>query len=379
LKRPGRSRARPTVDVARRALHDLVVTQSAPAAVPPIVRTRPLFAAFVVLALAALLYAVVVVRTIFLFGFFAVLLAVVLSYPVDWLSRRMPRGLAVLITLAAMVGAIAAAVAGAAPIVDRQLSQLMERLPEASNRIESWWYRSTAVTELPHGQQIADTVRGHVATEIASVAGKAVPAAASLATIATGIVLLIALAFFLVSEPDAYRRGLRKLVPATHEAMFDRLLDRQRTTIRKYMGGILVSMTLMGTLTAIGLKIAGIDGWFALGLLTFFGTFIPYAGAIASAIPGLAVGLAQSPQKFLYALAVYAGVHVVEGYIVEPIIMKHAVTLRPAALLLWQLVMGALFGVLGIVVAAPTLACVKVAVECLYIERKDASLVPPTT
>src|SRR5262249_47920485 len=129
------------------------------------------------------------------------------------------------------------------------------------------------------------------------------------------------------------------------------------------------SMTVMGTLTAVGLRIVHIDGWFTLGLITFFATFVPYAGAITSAIPGLAVGLAESPTKFLDALAVYVVVHVVEGYIVEPIIMQQAVPLRPSILLLGQLVLGIFFGVLGIIVAAPTLACVKVTVEYLYIEK----------
>src|SRR5439155_26279981 len=109
-----------------------------------------------------------------------------------------------------------------------------------------------------------------------------------------------------------------------------------------------------------------------------FGTFIPYAGAIASAIPGLAVGLGQSPQRFFYAVIVYVGVHLIEGYLVEPLIMKRAVTLRPALLLLWQLTMGALFGVLGIVVAAPSLACVQVAVTYLYIERKRPFVAAPS-
>src|SRR5262245_10010703 len=92
---------------------------------------HPYAVAVAMLALGVLVYAFVVTRLVVLFAFFAVLFAVVLSYPVDWLARRIPRGAAVLITLAAFVGAIAAAVALAAPVVERQLRQLMQRLPEA--------------------------------------------------------------------------------------------------------------------------------------------------------------------------------------------------------------------------------------------------------
>jgi len=106
----------------------------------------------------------------------------------------------------------------------------------------------------------------------------------------------------------------------------------------------------MGGFTAIGLAIAGIEGWFTLGLLTFFGTFVPYAGAIASAIPGLLVGLATSPKHFAGALTVYLLVHIIEGYIIEPVVIDSAVKLRPAYLLLWVAVMGALFGAIGVIV-----------------------------
>ena len=132
---------------------------------------------------------------------------------------------------------------------------------------------------------------------------------------------------------------------------------------------ILISMSIMGTLTAIGLRVAGVDGWATLALLTFLGTFIPYAGALASALPGLAVALADSPRRFGYALLVYLAVHFVEGYVVEPMVMKRAARLRPALLLFFQLLAGAVFGVLGVIVATPLLACAQVAVDYLYVER----------
>ena len=96
-----------------------------------------------------------------------------------------------------------------------------------------------------------------------------------------------------------------------------------------------------------GSSIMAAGGWTAipmwvLGILTFLGTFVPYVGAIASAVPGLIVGLAQSPMHFVYALLVYIGVHLVEGYMVSPYIMKRSVHLRPGWLLFWQLLQGQL-------------------------------------
>ena len=133
---------------------------------------------------------------------------------------------------------------------------------------------------------------------------------------------------------------------------------------------IVVSMTIMGTLAAIGLRIAGIHDWLLLGFLTFLGTFVPYVGAIASALPGLLVALAQSPQHALYALLVYVAVHVIEGYLIAPLVMKRAVEVKPALLLAGQGAFAAIFGIPGTVIATPALVCAQTLIGYLWTERK---------
>ena len=74
-------------------------------------------------------------------------------------------------------------------------------------------------------------------------------------------------------------------------------------------------------------------------------SFVPYVGAIASAIPGLLAALAQSPRHLLYAAIVNQAVHVVEGYLVQPLVMRRAVEVKPAALLVCAQVLTGLFWV----------------------------------
>jgi predicted PurR-regulated permease PerM len=212
-------------------------------------------------------------------------------------------------------------------------------------------------------------VRERLTHELASLVPKAVPLAVDALAAVSAILFVLVLGLFVAAEPDSYERALVRLVPRERRPIANETLRRVHDTVRHWMVGILASMLLMGTFTAIGLYIAGVHGWLALGVLTFFGTFVPYLGALASAIPGLLVALAESPIRFLWALLVYLAVHVLEGYIVQPLIMKRAVSLRPGVLIVWQLWMGGVFGVMGIVVATPLLACVKVAVQYLWIER----------
>src|SRR6185503_19083032 len=117
----------------------------------------------------------------------------------------------------------------------------------------------------------------------------------------TALVLALVLGLFLVNEPSVYRKGARLLVPRRFEDAFDTSWEKTATGLRKWVGGIVVSMFIMGTLTTVGLAVAGIHGWLLLGLLTFFATFVPYLGAIGSAIPGLLVGASQGGTHLLYA------------------------------------------------------------------------------
>jgi predicted PurR-regulated permease PerM len=310
-----------------------------------------------------------------LLGLLAVLVAVVFSFPVGWLSRVVPRGVAVLLVLALVGGGAAGLSAAAAPTLVRQFNQLTQNAPRALRQARRWLERVEESSAGgggggTRGGSGGSTAEKAVTQAIDQAKDTAVPALVGSVTGITAVVLVLVLAAFLVHGPDDYRRGVRRLVPPAQRAVYDELWGRLGASLRRWVGGILVAMTIMGTLTALGLLAVGIEDWLLLGVLTFLGTFVPYLGAVASAVPGVLLALAQSPRHFLLALVVYLGVHVVEGYIVEPFVMKRAVEVKPALLLFGQGVIGAIFGPLGVVVATPIIVCTQVVLDVLWVERR---------
>jgi predicted PurR-regulated permease PerM len=324
-----------------------------------------------VLGLVVLLIALWIIRDVLLLGFFALLIAVVFSFPVAWLSKVMPRGAAVVVVLVAVLGGFGALGALAVPPLAEQGKELAGHAPEALENAKAWLERTARQAKLPaKPQELSQKVQEHATSAVTEAAKNVLPAVFSVAELATTCILILVMAAFLVHAPEEYRDAIRTMVPREWEPHFDETCRRLAVGLRHWVGGIMVSMLLMGAFTAIALWLAGIHGWYLLAILTFLGTFVPYLGAISSAIPGLVVGLSQSPAKFVAAGAVYLGVHIVEGYFVQPLVMKRAVTIRPATLLFGQAVAGALFGVLGLVVAAPMIVCLKAAVGYLYVERR---------
>jgi predicted PurR-regulated permease PerM len=312
-------------------------------------------------------------RSVLLLGFLAVLVAIVLSFPVNLLARVLPRSVATLLVILALFCGFAGLGALAAPTLSREAAQLRETVPRVARdvrrRVARVQAEATGTTPVPPAQA-APPLPPQAPEAMARAGARAVSAALDVVVGLTEIILVIVLAAFLVDRPDGYRQGLRRLVPREREESFNEAWSRVRDALRRWVGGTLVAMLIMGSVTGLGLLAIGMEDWLLLAFLTFLGTFVPYVGAVASAVPGLLVALGRSPRTFALAVVVYLGVHVVEGYIVEPLIMRRAVEIRPAVLLFGQGVLGAVFGAVGFVVATPLLVCAQVLVDYAWVERR---------
>jgi predicted PurR-regulated permease PerM len=322
----------------------------------------------------------VLAREVLLLAFFSVLIAFALSFPVRWISRVLPRGLAVVLSLLVVGGGLTALGFYMTPVLWEQVQSVKRQAPAAIHKLEGLYDKAVAngpVAELSKGTDMKEQVGGQAGKVIEAGLGAVFPAALGAVEGVFTLVLIIVLAAFLTYQPEVYLRGVRLLVPRSSEASFDEGLSRMGHGLRHWVAGIFTSMLIMGVVTGAGLKIAGIQNWLLLAILTCFGTFIPYLGAIASAVPGLLMGLSQSTHQFMYACIVYLGVHIVEGYIVQPLIMKRAVEIRPALLLLGQAVFGTLLGLFGVIVASPLLVCLQIGVTYFYVERKLGKTVAP--
>jgi predicted PurR-regulated permease PerM len=270
-------------------------------------------------------------------------------------------------------GAAGGAVALAAPVVVEQGKELLAALPDAATKAERWLRRAQrdrTVKQLTNGKDVAGMVKDKVPDAVETVATFTLPMVSRLVEWVSAFVLLVVLAAFLAAGPSSYRDGLRAMLPRSWESGFDLLWERLGTALRGWAAGTLLAMALVGALVAVGLLLIGVNGWLILGLLTFLGVSVPFLGSVASSVPGLLVALAQSPRLFGMALGVYLLAHLVEGYLIQPLVMKRAVAANPALLLFFQAVMGMLFGLLGLLVSTPLLTVLQVSVTTLWIERR---------
>lgn len=207
----------------------------------------------------------------------------------------------------------------------------------------------------------------NLGSELLGSVGRLTSAVGSALGAITSVVLMIVIGIFLAIEPRIYDRGIAWMLPLRHRERFYRIAKHVGFTIRRLLFGRLLGMVFEGFFTwfmlAVVSQIFGIGpipmaG--LLGLITGMLAFIPNVGAITSGILMVAVGFSAGPSEGLWAIFVYFFVQNVDGYLVIPYIARRTVDVAPAIVLAMQLIMGALFGLLGVLFADPILAAIKV-------------------
>src|SRR6476619_6680561 len=214
--------------------------------------------------------------------------------------------------------------------------------------------------------------------------GRLTSAVGSVVGAVTSLILMIVIGIFLAAEPRIYDRGIAWMLPVRHRAGFYRIAEHVGFTLRRLLFGRLVGMVFEGVFTWFLLaevsRIVGVGPVpmaALLGLVTGVLAFIPNIGAITSGVLMVAVGFSAGPHQGVYAIFVYFFVQNIDGYLVVPYIARRTVDLPPAVVLAMQLLMGALFGLVGILFADPILATLKVVLVDLSHRQAEKEEEPP--
>ena len=179
----------------------------------------------------------------------------------------------------------------------------------------------------------------------------------------TTLFLIMVLGIYIAVEPQLYQRGVAWLMPSKDRQHFAGTAALMGKSLRMLMFGRLLGMAVEGVATWAMLAWYGVPMAALLGLLTGLLAFLPNIGAPISGLLMVLVGFSGGTEMGLYCLFVYVVVQTVDGNIIVPMVAKKTVDLAPALVLGAQLVMGALFGILGLALADPMIAMIKIALE----------------
>lgn len=179
----------------------------------------------------------------------------------------------------------------------------------------------------------------------------------------TTMLLIGIIGIYIAMEPALYERGVAWMLPKQQRADFYVTASKMGATMRRLMAGRLVGMVFEGLFTFALLSFGNVPMAALLAILTGLLAFVPNLGALIAGSLMVLVGFSGGTDMGLYTIFVYFLVQTFDGYVIIPLIAKKTVDLAPALVLGAQLIMGILFGVIGLFLADPLLAMIKVMLE----------------
>jgi len=181
-------------------------------------------------------------------------------------------------------------------------------------------------------------------------------------------VLVVLLALYLAVQPKGYLSGLRSLFDPRLDRRVEETLAEGGHTLRGWLLGQAFAMVVAGTLTWLGLWALGVPLAGLLATIIGLLNFIPVLGPVIGGVPAVLLAMTEDPMLGLWVAGLIVAVQTVEGNFLTPMVQSRTADLPPALLLIVQVLTGALFGLLGVALAAPLSALGMVLVKKAYVE-----------
>lgn len=322
-------------------------------------------AALIFILLVGIVFIFVRFFSFFLLLFAGILFGVMFRAAASWITgkTKIPVKLSLALVIILIFGIIIGGISLLAPTVSEQFNEIRNSLPASLAKLEEqiseFKWGQDAIREARQGLQNIDSQK--------AISGAAGFLSTTLGVI-TDVLLVLIVAIFFAIQPHLYKRGIVKLFPVNMRPRIDQLIMESYSSLAKWLFGKFLTMVFIGITTGIGLWILGVPMAIGLAVIAFFLDFIPTIGPIAAAIPAILIALLEGPMMALYVAILYFVVQSIESYLLQPLIYKKTVSISPVMTLMSLVFFGLTAGALGIILATPLIAIIKVWVKELYIK-----------
>jgi predicted PurR-regulated permease PerM len=324
----------------------------------------------------------------------AVLVTVIIAIPLSAAATRLerygvPRWLGALAALLSGIAVVALLVYLLIPPLIDQTNEFADDVPGIVDDLEHNLEDATGLKPGELGDRIQEFAQRYT-EEPGDLIGPLTSIGISVAGILGAVIVILITAFYMAVRPEPLVDGLVSLVPPHRRAHLRYTLDRLRGAWIGWMQGVAVDAFVTGVLLYIGLTIVGLDFAIFFAVLSAMLVVVPYFGSIAGAIPPTLFALTDSPGKAVIVLVVYIVVQQIESNITIPLVMSQTVRLHPAVIAIGVVIVGQLFGFVGLFVAVPILSLLVIGTEEFWVKpleeaeqertvrRREAIAVPPT-
>jgi predicted PurR-regulated permease PerM len=293
--------------------------------------------------------------------FFGLLLATILWPPVRFMRRKLPNALAAILALVGLLVIMGGLIAALAPQVTSQAGDLVNRATAGLTTLQTWLAG-------PPFNLGPDALGGLLDKGIAQIQSNSQEilnvVLGSLGAIGSAIITLVlalVLCFFFLKDGPKFVPWLRTWIGRTAGRHFAELSDRVWTALGQYVWSQAAVAAVDGIFIGTGVWILGVPFALPIGVLTFFGGFVPIVGAfVAGSVAVLVALVSNGIWTAVGVLAIVLVVQQLEGNVMQPILVGKTMNIHAAVTIAVVALGGTLFGIVGAFLAVPAVAVVQV-------------------
>ena len=209
-------------------------------------------------------------------------------------------------------------------------------------------------------KQIISTVTDYSTGLATNIPKYALSIGKSIVSVGVNFGLGLMVGFYLLYDFNKINGKIESVLPINWRDNYNELVQRINTSLRSYVQGVLIVMLLVFLTQSIGLTLAGLKAPLVFALFCAVTDIIPYFGPYIGGIPAVIVGFTISPITGICVLISIIIVQLLENNFYQPLIMGHTMKLHPVTIMLGLLIFQHFFGIIGMVVATPVIACLKI-------------------
>jgi predicted PurR-regulated permease PerM len=300
--------------------------------------------------------------------------ALVLSFPVKYLSKVIPRGIAIAIVVLALLALLVVGAIVLVPLAVDQLASLAQQAPQLLEEAYGWARR---VVENLAARGLLDTTPDEAmadlqqtgAQRVEGLLGDIVARAFDTLSGTVGGVFttlsVILIAAYLLVDGERFKLGTIRLLPLQYRDDALVLFSDVVEALSRYLTGLLVSLTFQGVAATVALTFLGVPFAILLGIWTAIGAIVPFVGSYIGGVPATIVAFTVSPTTGVLTALAYALINFTDGNLIAPRVQGNAIRVSPLFIFLAVIAGGQIAGIWGALMAVPTLAVVRVVFDFL--------------
>ena len=296
-------------------------------------------------------------------------LALVLSFPVRTLSRWMPRGLAILISFLTLFGLVLLAILILVPLLVVQGVALVSALPDLANNAQRYLLAGLELLDknglLPGTTDqvlasIGENLSGSAKDIAGSVLGGTFGVISGTFSFALSLFGVVFVSAYMLIDVRRFKTAYLLAFPAHYRRDARDLWNAFGLTLSRYLNGLALDLAIQGAISAVALYLIGVPYALVLGAFVSLTALIPYIGAWLGAIPAVIVAFTVSPTAVILTAVVFVVIQQLEGNFLMPKIQGQSLNVHPVLVFLSVIIGGGLAGLVGVLLAVPTLAVLRV-------------------